>query len=433
MNYTIAAYILILVFLVLLIIRIPIAVALIVSSTLTVIYLGLPLAVIPQAMIKQVNTFSLLAVPLFIFTGEIMSAGGIAQRLVDFSRIFVGGLRGGLAYVNVLGSTFFGGISGSAVADITSLGVIEIAMMTKDGYDRDFSTALTVSTALQSILIPPSHNMVLYALAAGGGISLGQMFLGGILPGVLLALCLCVYITLIAKKKNFPRGQWVPRKMILPTVFNAFWSLLTLFIIVLGVAGGVFTATESAGIAALYATIVSLFIYRELKFKDLLPVVLKACRTIGMVTLIIASSAAFGWVVSLIQLPAKITSGILSISDNKYIVLLIINLILLFLGMIMDMGPIILVVTPILMPVVRAMEVNLVHFGIILLLNLAIGLTTPPVGTALFVGSAVGEISIERLTKALLPQYCVMVVVLFLVTYIPAITLFLPRIMMGGQ
>ncbi len=428
-TYTIASIILLGSFIVMLLIRIPIALSLILSSIFTVWYLDMPAAVIPQAMLKQINVFSILAVPFFIFAGEVMSAGGIAERLVAFARLFVGGLRGGLAHVNVLASFFFGGISGSAVADISSLGVIEVSMMTKDGYDREFSTALTTGTAIQSILIPPSHNMVLYAMAAGGGISLGKMFLGGIGPGIVLAIAMCTYIAFKAKKSNYPRGQWVPLKEVPRVLINAFWSVMTLLIIVLGVLFGVFTATESAAVAAAYAVFVSVVVYREVGFKKFVQIAGKACRTMAMVLLIMAASGAFGWVVSLIQLPAKITTGILSFSSNRYVVLLILNVLLLFLGMIMDMGPIILVVTPILMPIVRAVGVDDIQFGIIMLFNLAVGLVTPPVGTALFVGSAVGEVSLEKLTKAMLPMYAIMVIVLMLITYVPQFVLFLPSLL----
>jgi tripartite ATP-independent transporter DctM subunit len=379
-------------------------------------------------MVKGVNSFSLLAIPFFIIAGEMIGQGGIARRLVDFANVIVGRMRGGLAMVNVLDSTFFGGISGSAVADVSSLGTIMIPMMVEKGYDKDFSVALTVTSACQGLLIPPSHNMIIYSVAAGG-VSVGALFLGGLVPGLTLGLAFAVLSYIVAIKRNYPKEKKVTFREALKITWNSLLGLATAVIIIGGVLSGVFTATESAAVACIYAFIITFFVYKEIPLKAFSGILFNALKTLAMVMSLIASASAFGWLLAYLKVPALATTALLSVTQNKYILLLLINFLLLGLGCIMDMAPLILIVTPILLPVMTSMGVDPVHFGVMLILNLAIGLCTPPVGSALFVGCAVGKISIEKATKGLLPFYVAMVIVLILITFIPELVLFLPRFM----
>jgi tripartite ATP-independent transporter DctM subunit len=408
--------------------KVPITFSLAVSSVITAIYLKVPLMSIFLLMVKGVNSFSLLAIPFFIIAGEMIGQGGIARRLVDFANVIVGRMRGGLAMVNVLDSTFFGGISGSAVADVSSLGTIMIPMMVEKGYDKDFSVALTVTSACQGLLIPPSHNMIIYSVAAGG-VSVGALFLGGLVPGLTLGLALAVLSYIVAIKRNYPKEKKVTFREALKITWNSLLGLATAVIIIGGVLSGVFTATESAAVACIYAFIITFFVYKEIPLKAFSGILFNALKTLAMVMSLIASASAFGWLLAYLKVPALATTALLSVTQNKYILLLLINFLLLGLGCIMDMAPLILIVTPILLPVMTSMGVDPVHFGVMLILNLAIGLCTPPVGSALFVGCAVGKISIEKATKGLLPFYVAMVIVLILITFIPELVLFLPRFM----
>ena len=408
--------------------KVPITFSLAVSSVITAIYLKVPLMSIFLLMVKGVNSFSLLAIPFFIIAGEMIGQGGIARRLVDFANVIVGRMRGGLAMVNVLDSTFFGGISGSAVADVSSLGTIMIPMMVEKGYDKDFSVALTVTSACQGLLIPPSHNMIIYSVAAGG-VSVGALFLGGLVPGLTLGLALAVLSYIVAVKRNYPKEKKVTFREALKITWNSLLGLATAVIIIGGVLSGVFTATESAAVACIYAFIITFFVYKEIPLKAFSGILFNALKTLAMVMSLIASASAFGWLLAYLKVPALATTALLSVTQNKYILLLLINFLLLGLGCIMDMAPLILIVTPILLPVMTSMGVDPVHFGVMLILNLAIGLCTPPVGSALFVGCAVGKISIEKATKGLLPFYVAMVIVLILITFIHELVLFLPRFM----
>ena len=417
-------------FFTLMILKIPIAFSLGISSVATAYYLGIPVAMMAQALVRGINSFSLLSIPFFILAGEIMGQGGISTQLIKFADVLVGRVRGGLAMVNVLDSTFFGGISGSAVADISSLGSIMIPMMREKGYDNDYSVAITVATSAQAVLIPPSHNMIIYSLAAGG-VSVGKLFLGGLVPGLTLSLALLIYTYIVAVKRDYPAENPVPFKEALIIIKDAFLGVVTALIILVGVTTGIFTATESAAIAVVYAFIITFFVYK-VPIKVFKNVLVDSLNTLAVVIALIASSNAFGWMLAYLKVPALATEFLLSLSSNKYVILLILNVLLLLLGMIMDMAPLILIVTPILLPVVTAVGVNPIHFGVIMMLNLAIGLMTPPVGSALFVGCAIGDIRVEELTKALIPFYVVMIVVLLLVTYIPAITMFLPNLLMGN-
>lgn len=416
-------------FIALIILRVPIPIALVASTAVTMIYLDLPLMTMVQQMAKSINSFSLMAVPFFILAGEIMGAGGISDKIVDFANAIVGRFRGGLACVNCLDSMFFGGISGSAVADVSSLGSIVIPTMVKSGYGRDFSVALTVTTSCQGVLIPPSHNMIFFALAAGG-VSVGKLFLGGAIPGILLGCALMAYSLFISVKRNYPKGEAMGLKQILLVTKDAIIALFTAIIIMGGVTLGWFTATESAAIACIYAFLISMFVYKKLKWKDIPRILGNVVNTLCLSFSLIAAAGAFGYVLAFLKVPALLTNFLLSITDNRIILLLLINLMLLFLGCIMDMAPIIFIVTPILLPVVTALGMDPVHFGVMMIFNLAIGLCTPPVGSALFVGCAVGKSSIERVTKELLPMYAVMITCLLLVTFVPALSTWLPNLIM---
>lgn len=417
-------------FAVLMVLRVPIAFALGISAVMTALYIDVPLAILAQAMVRGVNSFSLLAIPFFILAGEIMGEGGMSQRLIRFSNAIIGRVRGGLAHVNVLASMFFGGISGSSVADTSSIGSILIPMMKKKGYDTDYSVAVTITGSTQGILIPPSHNMIIYALVAGSGVSVGRMFLAGFVPGVVLGLALMLAAYIIAVKRNYPVGESLPLKEKIAATKEASLGLFTVVIVVGGVVTGFYTATEAAAVAALYAFIVTFFVYRDVPLSHMGIILRKSLRTLAIVMALIATSNAFGWMLAYLKVPTMATEALLSISSDKYVVMLVINVLLLFLGCIMDMAPLILITTPILMPVITKIGVDPVHFGIIMMLNLSIGLLTPPVGSTLFVGCAIGKISIEKLSRTLLPFYVVMILVLLIITYIPEVVMFIPNTFM---
>lgn len=415
-------------FLLLLLLRVPIALTLAVSSLITGVYLNLDLAAIVQRMVGGVNSFSLIAIPFFILAGEIMNEGGISRRLINLANVLIGRIRGGLALVNVVTSTFFGGISGSALADVSSLGSVLIPMMKESGYDSDYSVAVTVASATQGVVIPPSHNMIIYSTAAGG-VSVGALFMGGIIPGLLLGAAILVLTYLMAVKRNYPKGEPVKKEEIPKIIREGLLGLFTAVIIMGGIISGIFTATESAAIGALYAFIITFFVYRDisiLRFKEIL---YRTFRTLSMVMFLIAASSAFGWLLALLKVPAMATDFIVAISPNDITTLLLINLILLLLGMVMDMAPLILITTPILLPIAVSIGMDPVHFGVVLVLNLAIGLVTPPVGSVLFVGSAIGKLPIEKAAKSMLPFYAVMIFVLLLISFVPSIVMFLPNIL----
>lgn len=422
----VATWILIGAFLILLLLRVPVALSLVVSSILTGWYMDVPLEVVGQRMLNSLNSFSLLAIPLFILAGEIMGEGGISRRLIDLSNLLVGRFRGGLAMVNVVACMFFGGITGSAVADASSIGSIMIPMMTKKGYDKDYSVGVTCTASIQGVIVPPSHNVILYSLAAGG-VSISALFMAGIVPGVVLGLTLMFVSYVMAVKRRYPKGEPIPKEMWLSILIQGGLSLTTALIIIGGVVFGVFTANESAAIAVLYAFILVMFVFREVNLKKVLSIFVETFRKLSAVLFLISASAAFSYFLSILQLPDHVMNALTGISTNKYVILLMINIILLFLGLIMDMAPLILIATPVLLPVVMQVGMDPVQFGIMLMLNLGIGLLTPPVGSALFVGCAIGGISMERATKAMIPFLGVMLVVLLLITYIPGITLFVPH------
>lgn len=415
-------------FILLLLIKVPVAFALAISTFITAGYLDIPAMVVTQQMVRSVSSFSLVAIPFFIVMGEILGRGGISDKLVAMADVLVGRVRGGLAMVNVMDSMFFGGISGSAVADVSSLGAIVIPMMEKAGYDKDFSVSMTIASSVQGILIPPSHNMIIYSVAAGG-LSVGKLFLGGLLPGIFLGLMLMVLGYAMSVKRNYPKGKKYTFKEGIKILADSFLGLFTIVIIMGGVGAGWFTATESAAIATVWAFFISFFVYRSLKIKHLKPILASSLRTLALVLALIATSGGFAWMMAYLRVPALITDALIGITDNKIVILLIVNGILLFLGMIMDMAPLILITTPILLPVVTRVGMDPTQFGIIMMLNLGIGLLTPPVGSVLFVGSSIGKISIEELSRGMIPFYIVMIITLIVLTFVPQITLWLPTVL----
>ncbi|MBU3176038.1 TRAP transporter large permease [Clostridium estertheticum] len=423
---TIAIIILLGVFFGLLLVKVPITFSLGLSAITTAIFLGIPLMSIVQQIAKGISSFSLITIPFFILAGEIMGQGGISTRLVNFSRVIVGRIRGGLAMVDVLACLFFGGLSGSSVADTTSIGSIMIPMMEKEGYDKDFAVCVTIASATQGVLVPPSHNLILFSLAAGG-VSISSLFLAGILPGVFLGLSVMVFSYFIAVKRKYPVSAAIPFKQKLYMLKDGILGLFTAVIIMGGIMSGICTATESAALATVYAFIITFFVYKDVPLSRMGDILRKSLKTISMVMGLIAASAAFGWMIAMVQLPELVTNALIAVTDNKILIFLIINVILLFLGCIMDMAPLILIATPILLPVAIKFGMDPIQFGIILMLNLGIGLLTPPVGSTLFVGCSIGNISIEKVVKALMPFYGVMLVVLLILTFVPAISLTIPH------
>lgn len=422
------AFILVFTLGIMLAIGVPVAYAVGISAILGAWYIDIPLEAVMIQLTNGVNKFSLLAIPFFILAGAIMAEGGIARRLVNFAYIFVGFIRGGLSLVNIVASTFFGAISGSSVADTASIGSVMIPEMDKKGYPRDFAAAVTASGSVQAILTPPSHNSVIYSLATGGTVSIAALFIAGILPGLLLSLTLMVMCVLFAHKRGYPRGERVPFRQALKIFVDTLWGLMTVVIIMGGILSGIFTATESAAIACLWAFFVTMFIYRDYKWSELPKLMYRTVKTVTIVMILIGFAAAFGAIMTYMQLPMRITEAFTSISDNKYVILMCINIMLLLIGTLMDMAPLILILTPVLLPVTNSLGIDPVHFGMIMLVNLGIGLITPPVGSVLFVASAVSKQTIEQVVKAMLPFYAILFMVLMLVTYIPAISLFLPKL-----
>lgn len=417
-------------FLLLIALRLPIVFAIGISSVLTTLYIGLPLAMVAQNMVKGLNVFVLLAVPFFVLAGDIMARGGIADKLVAFASALVGWMRGGLAMVNILASMFFGGISGSSAADTTAIGKMLIPMMRKKGYDAGFSTAVTITSSVQGVLVPPSHNMVIYALSAGG-VSVGALFLAGMVPGILLGIALMTFAYIVSRIRKYPTGDRFSFKVLFKTFSDAALGLGTVLIVVVGVISGVFTATESAAIATAYAFIITFFVYRQIPLSEFWSILTQSMKTLSVVMILIGTSTAFGWLLAYLKVPALIAYWIFAISDNPIVVMLIVNIFLLFMGMLMDMSSLILICTPILLPIVTKIGIDPVHFGVILVLNLGIGLLTPPVGSTLFLGSAISGVSIERITRASLPFYVVMLAMLMLVTFIPAISMTVPALLMN--
>lgn len=418
-------------FFAMILLRFPIAYAVALSSIFCMMNLGMNLNDVCRLMVKGISSFSLMAVPFFITMGVLMGSGGISQKLIDLANACVGWMRGGLAMVNIVASYFFGGISGSAAADTASLGSILIPMMVDEGYDADFSTAVTITSSCEGLLVPPSHNMVIYATTAGG-ISVGSLFLAGYLPGALLAITLMIGSYIISVKKNYPKGDRFSIINFIKQLGRSIWALAAVVIVVIGVVAGFFTATESAAIAVIYSLLVSVFIYKGLDWKGVWKALDECVGTLAIVLILIATSAVFGNCLTMLHVPELAAEAITSLTTNKFVLILLLNIILLILGCIMDMAPIILIATPILLPIATGVcGLDPIQFGIMVVLNCGIGLLTPPVGAVLFIGSAVSKLSMEKVVKATLPFYLCMIIALLLVSYVPAISLIIPQVFGG--
>ncbi|MBA1346713.1 TRAP transporter large permease subunit [Rhizobium leguminosarum] len=416
------------VFTTLMLIGTPIAFCLGVASFATVLYMGLPPLVIFQRLNSGMSVFSLLAIPFFIYAGDLMVRGGIASRIVAFAASLVGHVRGGLGQVNIVTATLFGGISGSAVAEAAAVGGLMIPQMKQRGYGADYAVNVTSMAALIALLLPPSHNMIIYSISAGGKISIADLFTAGVLPGLLLAVALMVTAYIVARSRGYPTEPFPGFVMVAHLFAVALPGLLLIAIIFGGVRSGVFTATESSCIAVLYALLITLLVYRQMSWRDFVHATQGAVRTTAMVLLIIGTAAAFSWLMAFLKVPASLVIWMKSVADDPLTVLLLLNVLMLVLGTFMDMGPTIIICTPIFLPVAQAYGVDPVHFGVIMILNFGIGLNTPPVGAVQFVACAVGKITVWEAMRSIWPFYGAGIVVLGLVTYIPAISLWLPSV-----
>jgi tripartite ATP-independent transporter DctM subunit len=407
---------------------VPVAYCLGLSALIGALWIGIPAEAVMLKISDGTDDFALLAIPFFVLAGAIMAEGGMATRLINLAKVFVGWIRGGLALVNILASTMFGCISGSSVADTASIGSVMIPQMVRQGYSRVFATNLTICGSVQAVVIPPSHNAVIYSLAAGGTVSIGALFLAGVFPGLLFAFCLVGLVLWLAQKRHMPKAEPITFKQSIGIALDAVWGLVTIVIILGGILSGIFTATESAAVACVYAFLVTMFVYRDYKWRDLPRLVHRVVKTVAMVMMLIGFSVAFGYLMALMQIPAKATQFFLTLTDNKYVMLMLVNILLLVLGTFMDMAPMLLICTPILLPVMKTFGVDPVHFGMIMIINLGIGLITPPVGPTLFVGCAIGKVTMEEVSKELWPFYGAMCLALMIVTYVPALSLWLPRL-----
>lgn len=385
------------------------------------------LTTLAQRMAGGLNSFALLAIPFFVLSGLLMGRGGIAKRLIECAMALVGALPGGLALVNVLSCMLFGAISGSAVAATSAIGSFMLPEMKKQGYDDAYSAAVTAAAATTGMLIPPSNIMIVYAIASGG-VSIAALFVAGYLPGILLGVALMIVCAGYARIKGYPVGARLPLKLVFSKIAAAIPSLLMIIVVIGGIIKGAFTATEAGAIAVVYSFVLAVLVYKEVAWADLGKILLKSTETTAIVLALIATSAAMSWILSYENIPQSISTGLLALSENPIIILLIINLILLVVGAFMDMTPAVLIFTPIFLPVAVELGVSPLHFGIMMILNLSIGLVSPPVGSVLFVACAVAKVKLEQMIKPLLPMYAAMFVVLMLVTYIPAISEWLPAV-----
>ncbi|MGO2147536.1 TRAP transporter large permease [Halomonas sp.] len=404
----------------------PVAFAVGLAAVATFMYEGLPLFVAFQRILSGISVFSLLAIPFFIFAGELMLHGGISTRLVRLASAMVGKVRGGLGMVNISSSMLFGGISGSAVADTSALGSILIPVMKEKGYDADYAVNVTVTSSVAGVVIPPSHNMILYAVAAGGGISVTQLFIAGIVPGILMCLSLAVAAYIVAVKRGYKGEAFPGWQALLLSLVASLPGLMTAVIIVGGVLSGILTVTESGAFGAIYAIIVTGLVYRELRWASFKAAVIQSVKTTSLVMILVGCASAFSYLLALYNVPEMLTTGLMTISDKPVVIFLMLNLILLVLGMIMDMAALILICTPIFLPVAMQFGMDPIQFGIILMMNLGLGLCTPPVGACLFVGCVIGKIKIEQAVRTIWPFFLALFVALMLVTYIPAVSLTLP-------
>jgi tripartite ATP-independent transporter DctM subunit len=419
-------------FAILMLLGMPIAFALGSAALVGFLYEGIPAAIAFQQMSSGISVFTLLAIPFFIFAGEVMQRGGIAIRMVNLASAMVGQVRGGLGIVNVLANMLFGGISGSAVADASALGSVMIPAMRAKGYHADYAVNVTITSSLAGILIPPSHNMVLYSLAAGGSISIARLFLAGFVPGAIMCLCLGLAAYVVAVRRGYPREDFPGWRALLLSALGALPGLVTAVIIIGGALSGVFTVTESGAIGAIYALLVTAIGYRSLTWSDFVAVLVASARTTAMVMMLVGAASAFGYMLALHQVPAKVATALTEVSAQPWVILMMINVVFLLLGCIMDMAALILICTPIFLPLVLRIGMDPVQFGMVLMMNLGMGLTTPPVGSCLFVGCAIGGVKMEQVVRTIWPFYAAILLALMLTTYIPAISLTIPHLVFGN-
>ncbi len=423
-----AVLVLVISFIILLVLNIPVAFCMGIATLLGLLVLGdLPsFLIVAQKMATGIDSFALLAIPFFILSGLFMGRGGIARRLVDFANVVVGRLPGGLAYVDILTCMLFGSISGSASAAVSSVGGFMVPLMNKRGYARDFNASISITAATTGLLIPPSNVMIVYSLATGGATSIAAIFIAGIVPGIMVGLALMTVAGVISYKRDYGRGESVSLKDSVFRFLNAIPALLLIIIVLGGILKGIFTATEASAIAVVYSFFLSVFVYREVKFRDLPGIILQSAITTSVVMLLIATSMAMSWFLARQNIPQDISSFLLSLTENKFLILLIINLLLLAVGTFMDMTPAVLIFTPIFLPIVTDLGMNPLHFGIILIMNLCIGLCTPPVGTCLFLGCGIAETTVTKIIRHILPFFAAMIIVLFICTYFEVFSLWLP-------
>jgi tripartite ATP-independent transporter DctM subunit len=412
-----------------LVIGVPVGFALITASLATVLYLGLPSIIVVQQTVAGASAASLIAIPLFIFAGELMMRGGISERLIAFASSLVGHLRGGLGQVNVLASLLFGGVSGSAIADVSAIGGTMIPQMVKRGFDRDFAVNVSMTAAIVALLVPPSHNLILYSASAGGSIPIADLFAAGVVPALLLTAVLLVVAWLIAKRRGYAVEPFPGWSEVVKRFVAALPGLLLVALIFVGIRAGIFTAVESASIAVVYALLVTTLVYRKLSWDSFIETCAGAVRTTGLILFVIGAAASFGWLLAYLQVPTAAVETLTGITDNKYLMLLMLIVVLLIIGTFMDLAPLIIICTPIFLPVAKAIGVDPIHFGVILILKGGIGLITPPVGSVLFVGTAIGGISVTDALKTIWPFYFAAFVVLLIVVYVPALSLWLPSVL----
>jgi C4-dicarboxylate transporter DctM subunit len=415
---------------VLMMLYVPISISIGLAMVVGVLIRGtFPLMTFVQRMLDGVNSFTLIAIPLFILTGQLMSVGGVTNDLLRLSRALVGFMRGGLGYVNIVSSMFFAGVSGSCVSDTASLGSILIPAMQKEGYDTEYSVSITCCSSVVGIIIPPSIPMVIYATAAN--VSIPRLFFGGFIPGVLVSFSLMAINFIYSKKNNYPRSERMPVKEVVKSIVKGIPALMTVVLLLGGIMSGVFTPTEAAAIAVVYALVLGLFYYREIKLKQIPKIMLDVAVSTGMVALMMATATCLGYLFAVENLPRQLSEGLLTISSNKYVILFLINILLLFVGLAMDLGPSIVIFAPMLLPVVNALGIDPVHFGLIMVVNLGIGVVSPPAGGCLFIACAIGKVSISQITKPLIPPMMAMVIALMVITYIPETVLWLPNLIFG--
>lgn len=424
-----AIALLFLVFAILLVVGVPVAFALAAASLVTLLYLDLPSVVMVQQVSAGSGSASLIAIPLFIFAGEIMMRGGISERLIALASALVGRMRGGLGQVSVLSSLFFGGVSGSAIADVSAVGGTMIPQMVKRGYDRDFAVNVSITAALVALLVPPSHNLILFSAAAGGGLSIARLFAAGIMPALLMTVALMVTGYVVARRRGYGTEPFPGWRAVLVRLVSALPGLGLVALIFVGIRAGIFTAVESAAIAVVYALLVTVVLYRQLRLREFLETVMHAARSTGVILFVIATAAVFGWLLAYLQVPAAAVEFLQSFAHDKTMVLLMIIVMLLLLGTFMDLAPMILICTPIFLPVAKAYGIDPIHFGLVLVLTGGIGLVTPPVGSVLFIGTAIGKITIGQSMRTIWPFWLAGLGVLLVVAFFPQLSLWLPDLL----